>query len=194
MWICGVVDEFFHSAHPQDLKWNSPKHVAILSRYLSMQLLWSTSSMSELLRCIHSGLGHGQWNRLSVDTPSCDVPSLSVFSPKCCQRHQDIMLGHRVMSWRHTVMSHTVMCHQKMDLCNLYKWHHQKIRKSRFSKWRPWPVTYDLDLQTHSRYCPQGRCSLWISGSYLTKFSCESDERQTDTHTQKTDFILLREL
>ncbi len=40
-------------------------------------------------------------------------------------------------SWRHPVTPHGIMCHNKMDLCNLRQPHLQKSLKSRFSKWRP---------------------------------------------------------
>ncbi len=84
--------------------------------------------------------------------PSCVVPSLSVFLPKDVKWHHGFTLWCHVMSWCHIVVSHGVMGHHKKDLCNLHKSHNQKVQKSCFSKWRPWPLTYDLDLQTRPRY------------------------------------------
>ena len=45
---------------------------------------------------------HNQWKRLSVDAPSRNVPSLSVFLPKICRRTS----RHHVTSLRHPEMSH----------------------------------------------------------------------------------------
>ena len=53
-----------------------------------------------------SGKGVHKWKRRSVDAPSRDVPSLSVFLPKSCQR---MSKRHAVTSWRRTITSHDVM-------------------------------------------------------------------------------------
>ncbi len=74
------------------------------------------------------------WKRLSVDEPCCDMPSLSVFLPKSCQ---STLRRHAVTSC-HKVTSHGVICHHKMDLCNLYRSHHQKVWKWHLSKWQFW--------------------------------------------------------
>ena len=76
---------------------------------------------------------------------------------------QDVILWHHVTSWRHVVTSHDVLCHNKKALSNLHRSHHKNIRKSRFSKWRPWPLTYDLDLRTRPRYY-QRQCPCQILG------------------------------
>ncbi len=88
---------------------------------------------------------------------SCDMLSLSVFLPRSRQRMSRRQVVTYVRSWRH-VTSHDVILHHKMDLCNLYRSHHQKVRKSPFSKSRPWPLTYDLwqtdGGQTHRQTGP----------------------------------------
>ncbi len=85
------------------------------------------------------------------------VPSLSIFFADRC----------------HGVMSHDVITHQK-------------LRKLRFSSWRPWPLTHDPDLLTHPRYY-QGQCLHQILGQYAEGFSCESTHRRTDRQTDRQD-------
>ena len=64
---------------------------------------------------------HLKWKRLSVDVPSRDVPSLSVYLPKSCQMTER---RHAVTSWRHTVTSNCAIFQDKMDLWNLHRSHH----------------------------------------------------------------------
>ncbi len=52
--------------------------------------------------------------------------------------------------WCHGVTPDDILCYYKG---NLHRLTHQNHQKSRFSKWRPWPLTYDLDLRTRPRYC-----------------------------------------
>ncbi len=96
--------------------------------------------------------------------PSRIVPSLSVFLP---YRPSDI---------------HSYTC------TYTYIVKISKSRKSRFSKWRPWPMTYNLDLLTRLRYYHR-QASHRILGSYLKWFSRESADRQTHTLTDWTYFI-----
>ncbi len=48
-------------------------------------------------------------------------------------------------------LAHDALCHNKKALGNLHSSHNENVRKSRFSKSRPWPLTYDH--RTHPRYC-----------------------------------------
>ncbi len=91
--------------------------------------------------------------------------------------------------WRYAMYAvalHGIKCHDKMYLHNLQRSYHQKVRKSRFSTWRPWPLTYDLDLWTHLRYC-QGQSLHQISGPYIERFSRENANRRTDGQTDRRD-------
>ena len=79
-----------------------------------------------------------------------------------------------VMAWRQMTSCHDRMC---KDLT------HQKLRKSRFSTWWPWPLTYDLDLQSHLRYY-QGQSihQIRVSKSNASAVRALTD-RHTRTHT-----------
>ncbi len=61
-------------------------------------------------------------------------------------------------------------------------------KKSHFSTWWQWPLTYDLDLQTHMRYW-QCQTPHQILGSYVKRFSRELNDRQThrQTHGHRRD-------
>ncbi len=88
--------------------------------------------------------------------------------------HQFIMVT-RISSWKQLEMKTSE--------------HWRPSRKSRFSTWRPWPLTYDLDLRTHPRYY-QGQCIclglFWVctsNGSAVRAFT------DTYTHTGRTNSI-----
>ncbi len=122
----------------------------------------------------------GQKSSKDVKTSCCDVMRL----------YHDIMWRHTVTSWRRTVTSCDVMtscrdvtsCVMTNWLCVIHPAETSEI--TFFSAWRPWPLTYDLDLQTHLRYY-QGQCLNQILGLYVKWFSRESAQR----HTDGTDFI-----
>ncbi len=97
---------------------------------------------------------------------------------------------HKVTSWRHSVTSFDVICYDKV---NLHGPTHKKLQNTHFWTWRPWPLTYDPDLRTHSRY-HQGRSAyqiLNLKSVCLTVQPWESwiTDRRTDRHTDRTDFI-----
>ena len=92
--------------------------------------------------------------------PSHIVPSLSVFLPK------DVKWCHDVTLWRHSM-----------------KWSStgKPIWKSHFSTQRPWPLTYDLDLQAYRRYCqgqPHNILGLYVMYMWFIR---ESANRHTYT-------------
>ena len=80
-----------------------------------------------------------------------------------------------VTPWRHDILFHN-----KKALCNIHRSHHKNNWASRFSKWRPWPLTYDL--RTHPSYY-QKQCSHHTLSLYLKRFRRESADRRTDRHT-----------
>ena len=122
--------------------------------------------------------------------PSHVVPPWSVFSPhRPPYTHYkpwcDITPWRRLVLWCHSMMSQDVMTSQ----CGIrWRWIYtgQPIRrfaKLRFSTLRPWPLTYDLDLQTHSRY-HRGTPLHQILGLYVKRFSRESAYQQMDRQTE----------
>ncbi len=89
-------------------------------------------------------------NAWALMRPPAMYPLCQYSCPKVVKGCQDVMLWHHVTSWR-AVTLHIIRYHDKMALCNLHSSHNKKSRKIMFfSKWRLWPLTYDLDLQT----CP----------------------------------------
>ncbi len=134
-----------------------------------------------------------KWKRLSVDAPSRVVPSLLVFLPErplsMYTTHTppkeltDIMTSHcDVMTSRRDTTCHDMTWHV------MTKWSAQVNRsetpESYFSTWRPWPLTYDLDPQTRSRYC-QDTPSYQLSRPYVERISRESVNRRTDTQMDR---------
>ncbi len=92
------------------------------------------------------------------------------------------------MVWRHTMTSCDIMMSRHDNTWHLMSWQRvcmgQPIRSfenPRFSTWRPWPLTYNLDLRTHARYY-QGTYLYQILGPYFEPFSQESADRHTHTH------------
>ncbi len=165
----------------QNAKWYSPSQVwpQIMCHTHSwpQQLILQPTLHSQRKQTASSTFS---WNCLSVDAPSRDVPSLSVFLPKSCQR----------TSRRHAVTSYrNVIRHHKMDLCNLDRLHHKKVRKSHFSKWRPWLLTYDLDLRKLRDFIkvnvPTNFCVRMSNCSTVRALN----NRRTDRQTHRTDFI-----
>ncbi len=114
------------------------------------------------------------------------LPRRALLVSVLAQRRQMAPWCHIVKSWCHVVTSHGVIGHDKMDLCNLHKSHNQKVRKSCFWKWLPWPLTYDL--RTCLTYYKR-QSSHRILFSYPKRFSRESGDRWTDRQTDRTDFI-----
>ncbi len=89
---------------------------------------------------------------------------------------------------RRFVMSHDgvmscgdVIWHSDITQEAMILYHAIQIRK-RPLIWWPWPLTYDLDLQTWPRYEP-GWPTCKISWPNIKRFSRESNELQTHTHT-----------
>ncbi len=78
---------------------------------------------------------------------------------------------------------------------NLQGQSHPKLKKSRFSTWWPWPLTYDLGHRTWPRYYPDTPlCQIWCL--YVKRFSCERAEWRTHghTHTQTGPILYPRPL
>ena len=112
--------------------------------------------------------------------------------------HHDVTAWHMChdVTWRHMTSRRDIMWrhyvrawHQTDGWTgNIHRPTHKKLQESRFSTWRPWPLTYDPDHQTHPRY-HQGQSPRQILASYVKRFNRESAEWQTDAHTDGTDFI-----
>ncbi len=89
--------------------------------------------------------------------------------------------------WHHTVGHDFVSCHSNQKMVSWI------AQKSHFLIWWPWLLTYDLDLSTWPRYEP-GWPTCTISAPYVKRFSRESAELQTHTHTQTGPILLPRRL
>ena len=100
---------------------------------------------------------------------------------KCCCTSR-VMWRH-VMQWRHMTSRHDQMTswHHTIGQDLIFVHSHQKILKMAFLTSWPWPLTYDLDQQTHSRYY-QCQPLYQISWPCVKWFGCESANKQTHTH------------
>ncbi len=130
-----------------------------------------------------------RWRALLRRALFVSIPALRPFNTyyiecQVIQRH-DVIAWRHVTLWRHGLTSYDVLCHGREILQNQ---NHLKFRNSRFSTWWPWPLTYDLDLQTHPRYY-QGQCLHQILGPYVKRFSRESVHRHTHRHTDRRDLF-----
>ena len=137
-----------------------------------LSILNSHTQLSWLLNQSDFSFNENAW---ALTRPPATCPPCQYSCPEVVKGCQDVMPWCHVTSWHHTMMSHDVKSHHKIDLGNLYRSHYQKVRKSRFSKSWPWPLTYDLDLQTRPRYY-QGQCLYQFSGPYVKPFNRESAE------------------
>ena len=85
--------------------------------------------------------------------------------------------------WHHTIIvigHYFVSCHSNQKKVS------RIARKSYFLIWWPWPLIYDLDLQTCPKYDP-GWLTCKMLCPYVKRFSHESAELQT--HTQRRDWF-----
>ncbi len=64
----------------------------------------------------------------------------------------------------------------------------QQIKNSKITFFNMATLTYDLDLQSYSRYC-QGQPPYQTMGPYVKRFSRERADRRTHRQTDGTDFI-----
>ncbi len=85
-------------------------------------------------------------NTWALTHPPATCPLCQYSCPNVIKWCQDIMLWRHVTPWRHAVTSHNVLCHNKKALSNLHRTHHKNVLKSRFLKWRPWPMTLTFKL------------------------------------------------
>ena len=133
---------------------------------------------------------HIKWKRLSVDSPSRNVPSLSVFSPKSRQRmsrrHDVVPWRHMMTKWHHIVTSrdvmtlHHIMSYDKVNLPwgqPIWKSENHIFQPSDLDLW-PWPS--DL-YEILSRSIPppnfESVCSTVQTGEFW----------QTHRHTHRQD-------
>ncbi len=137
-----------------------------------------------------SGGKHNKMNRLSIDAPSRDVPSLSVFLPKCRQMmsRRDAVTSHDFMTSRHDV-TWRLMSWQKGFVQSSIWSHHKNIRKSCFlnGDLDLWPMTLTLKLIRD-----------FVKVNLSTKFGIRKSNGSvvsvltnwgTHTQTNGTDFI-----
>ena len=135
--------------------------------------------------------------------PPATCPPCQYTCPKVVKECQD------VTPWRH-MTSNGVICHDKMDVCYLHRSHHQifnlaspdvmtshdllllwqnvqilthlKLRKSRFSTWRPWPLNSSEILSSSTRPANFGSVCQTVQ-------PWESSQTDRHTHTDGTDSI-----
>ena len=109
-----------------------------------------------------------QWKRLSVDGPLASCPPCQYY----CQK-----------TWHHAMTTYDVVTLHHTTSYDMTKWTctGQPIWKSENHIFQPSDL--DLDQQTYSRYC-QAQSLHQILSLYVQRFSQESADRHTVTHTQ----------
>ena len=141
------------------------------------------------------GIVQQKWKRLSVDAPSRDVPSLSVFLPKSRQKDvktscRDVMTSYHDVTWRHDVMPWRHMTSGVMTnwLCVIHPSETSEITffnlaTLTFDLW-PWPLNL-AEIISRSFPLP----NLVTLGQTVQPWERWLTDTQTHRQTDGTDFI-----
>ena len=136
--------------------------------------------------CLLQLTDRGNWNYLNA-TKELKVSTIAIIdsvkswwlytSQTPPKEPTDVVTSHcDVMTSRHDITCHHISWQSESAQVN-----RSETPKSHFSTWRHWPLTYDLDTQTCSRYC-QDTPPYQLSCPYVERFSSERALTDGQTH------------
>ena len=132
-------------------------------------------------------------NAWALTRPPAMCPLCQYSCPKVVKGCQDVTPWRHVTSWRLAVTSHDIRWHDKMSLCNLHRSHHKKMSENHVFFFKMASLTFDLWPW------PSNLSEILSKAMFLPNFRSVSQtvqlwehwqtHRQTDRHTDGTDFI-----